>query len=86
MTKGTIILDGEKPASNARETHISEKKKKEIEKLKELFNEYNTIVLVDLTGLPSPQLQVMRKKIQKYAKIRVSKKRLIKKRKAFTEK
>ncbi len=77
MSTKTIILDKEE--SHFKKAHISEKKKEEVTKLVKLFNEYDTIALVDLTGLPSPQLQTMRKKIEKYAVIRVSKKRLIKK-------
>ena len=65
----------EKP-SPKREAHVSDEKKKEVAELKKLFTEYNTIALVDLTNLPSPQLQIMRKKLDG-SLIKVSKKRLI---------
>ncbi len=57
--------------------HVSDKKKKEVEVLKELMNKYKVVGIIDLTGMPSPQLQKMRKKL-KDALIRVTKKRLIK--------
>ena len=66
--------------STIRKTHVSEVKHKEVETLRSLFSEYDTIALVDLTSLPSPQLQIMRSKLKKdNVVVRVTKKRLIKK-------
>lgn len=63
-----------------RKAHVSEFKKNEVNLLKKLFNDYETIALVDLTGLPSPQLQMMRSKLKRDSiLIRVTKKRLIRK-------
>ena len=60
-----------------RKTHVSDKKKKEVNQLKELMNKYKVVGIIDLTGMPSPQLQKMRKKL-KDSLIKVTKKRLIK--------
>ena len=59
-----------------RKIEPSEKKKKEVGLIKELLSKYKTVGLLDLTNLPSPQLQSMRKKL-KDTEIRVTKKRLI---------
>lgn len=56
--------------------HVSEAKKKEVEVLKELLLKYKVIGIIDLTGLPSAQMQKMRGQL-KNVLIRVSKKRLI---------
>ncbi len=55
---------------------ISEVKKKEVALVKDLISKYRTIGILDLTNLPSPQLQDARKKID--VNIRVTKKRLLK--------
>jgi len=57
--------------------HVSESKKREVEIIKELMNKYKVVGIIDLTGMPSPQLQKMRKKL-KDSLIRITKKRLIK--------
>src|SRR3989344_5183578 len=57
--------------------HVSERKKKEVIKLKRLIKDYPVIGLVDITSLPSPQLQKMRKNLKDDMTIYVSKKRLI---------
>lgn len=57
--------------------HVSEKKKKEVIRLNKLLKEYPVVGLVDITGLPSPQLQRMRKSLKDSMLIYVSKKRLI---------
>jgi large subunit ribosomal protein L10 len=62
-----------------RRAHVSEEKKQEVESLKKLLNEYETIVLVNLIDLPSNELQVVRKKLRDSSVIKVSKKRLVKK-------
>ena len=55
---------------------VSETKKKEVELVKSLLSKYKTIGILDLTNLPSPQLQDARKKLD--VEIRVTKKRLLK--------
>ena len=55
---------------------VSETKKKEVEHVKSLLSKYKTIGILDLTNLPSPQLQDARKKLD--VEIRVTKKRLLK--------
>ena len=56
--------------------HISEKKKIELKKLKELISKNSVIGVLDVTNLPSAQFQQMRKKLSN-VEIRTSKKRLI---------
>lgn len=58
--------------------HVSEAKKKEVSNLEEAMKKYNVIALVDLTNLPSAQLQQIRAKLRDKLLIKVSKKRLIK--------
>jgi len=58
--------------------HVSQKKKDEVNLINKLLKEYKTIGLIDLTGLPSPQLQTIRKKLKKSLLLRTTKKRLIK--------
>ena len=57
-------------------SEVSEFKKKEVALVKDLISKYRTIGILDLTNLPSPQLQDARKKID--VNIRVTKKRLLK--------
>ena len=57
---------------------INEAKRKQVEKLKELFRKYPVIGVADLTSLPSRQLQSIRKKLKKELLIRNFKKRFIK--------
>src|SRR3989344_2005581 len=56
---------------------INEAKRKQVEKLKELFRKYPVIGVADLTSLPSRQLQSIRKKLKKELLIRNFKKRFI---------
>ncbi|MEK6835765.1 MAG: 50S ribosomal protein L10 [Nanoarchaeota archaeon] len=57
--------------------HVSEKKKKELQYIKELLTQYDVIGIADLTNLPSPQLQKLKKKLENKLKIKITKKRLI---------
>src|SRR3989344_4955754 len=59
-----------------KEVHPSENKIKEVALLKDVLARYKTVAIIDLTNLPSPQLQKMRKKL-KDSLIRVTKKRLL---------
>ena len=59
-----------------KETHVSGKKKEEVNQLKDLMKKYKVVGIIDLTGMPSPQLQRMRKRL-KDSLIKVTKKRLI---------
>ena len=45
-----------------KQVHVSNKKKEEVNQLKELMKKYKVVGIIDLTGMPSPQLQRMRKK------------------------
>ena len=57
---------------------INEKKKKEVEILKELLKSNKVIGIADLTNLPSKQLQSIRSKLKKELTIRNFKRRLVK--------
>jgi len=57
--------------------HVSDKKKKEVKEIINLFKKYKTISLGDLTSLPSKQLQAIRDRLKKDLFIKTSKKRLI---------
>jgi len=57
---------------------VSEEKKKEMEKIKELIKKYTVIGLMDLYKMPSRQLQAIRKSMRDNALIKMCKKRLIK--------
>lgn len=57
---------------------IPEWKIREVEYLKELISKYKVIGIADLTGLPSAQLQQIRKKLRGKAVLRVSKNTLMK--------
>ena len=57
---------------------IAENKRKEVETLKRLFKEYHSFAIINLSDLPSSQLQLTRQKLKGETVIRVSKKRLIK--------
>lgn len=59
-------------------THVSQKKKKEVEVLKKLLQTEGNIGLIDLTSLPSAQFQKIKHKLRKDAQIRVTKKSLLK--------
>jgi large subunit ribosomal protein L10 len=57
---------------------VSERKKKELEDLKKLVNEYSVIALIDLYKLPSGQLHSIKKDLRKQAIIRMFKKNIVK--------
>ena len=57
--------------------HVSESKKQELSTLKHLMQEYSKIGIIDLTSLPSAQLQSLRSKLKDKFLIRVTKKSLI---------
>lgn len=57
---------------------IPEWKIKEVEYLKELISKYKVIGIADLTGLPSAQLQQIRKRLRGKAVLRVTKNTLMK--------
>ena len=54
-----------------------ELKARELEEVKDLLRKYSTISIADLTSLPSPTLQKLRKKLQDKIFIKVTKKSLI---------
>lgn len=56
---------------------IAEYKKKLVSDLKDLMNKYSVVAVVDMQNLPSPQLQVIRKKLRSSAHMLMAKKRLI---------
>lgn len=58
--------------------HVSEAKKKEVERLVKLLKEAKNIGIVDLTSLPSAQFQKLKSKLKDKLAITVSKKSLIK--------
>ena len=58
--------------------HVSVKKKKEVEELKKLIKKYKVFGIIDLTNLPSAQMQSLRAKLKNSLLIRTSKKRLFK--------
>ncbi len=59
-------------------THVSEYKKKELEDVKKLLTSYPTIGIIDITDLPSMQLQKIRSKLRNTLLIKTTKKRLLK--------
>jgi len=61
-----------------KQAHVSEKKKIELETLKKLLTEKKIIGIIDITNLPSPQLQKLRNKLKEDLIIRITKKNLIK--------
>ena len=58
--------------------HVSEKKKKELILIKGLIEEYPVTGIMDMTNLPSVQLQKLRAKLRDILLVRLTKKRLIK--------
>ncbi|MEM5834928.1 MAG: 50S ribosomal protein L10 [Candidatus Aenigmatarchaeota archaeon] len=58
---------------------VREEKIRLVEELKNLLENYKTICLIDITKLPSKQLQEIRKKIRSEALIKIVKKNLLKK-------
>jgi len=63
---------------NKHKAHVSEKKKIEVNYLKELLQKNKVVLIADLTSLPAAQLQSIKTKLKKDLKIRVTKKRLLK--------
>ena len=59
------------------EPHISEAKKKEIQTMIKLIDEYPIVGIVNMENLPAKQLQIMREKLRETVLIRMSKVRLI---------
>lgn len=56
---------------------VSEKKKVEVARMKELIEKYPVVGILDFFKLPSKQLQSMRKSLRNVALIKMSKKRLM---------
>lgn len=63
----------EKPAP-----HITEKKKKQVEKVEKLLKEYPVIGVADMTNLPCAQLQMIKRKLKDHLEVYMTKKRLMK--------
>ncbi len=60
-----------------KEREIPEWKKRVVAELEELFRKYPVVGIADLTGMPTAQLQQIRKKFRKQIYFKVAKKRLI---------
>jgi len=60
-----------------KEREIPEWKKRVVAELEELFRKYPVVGIADLTGMPTKQLQLIRKKFRKQVVFKVAKKRLI---------
>ena len=58
--------------------HISEAKKTELVKIKQMLNSADKIGVIDLTSLPSAQFQKIKSKLKDKFTIRVTKKSLLK--------
>ncbi len=56
---------------------VPEWKKKQVAELAEMFKKYQVIGIADLTGMPTKQLQLIRKKFRKEIVFKVAKKNLI---------
>lgn len=56
--------------------HVSESKKKIIKEIKDLAKKYNTIMILDIAGMPSSQFQKLRKKLKNEVIMKVIKKKL----------
>ncbi len=56
---------------------IQQKKLKEVEEIKNLASKYSVLGLVDMTNLPSLQLQRMRQQLRDTLFLKMAKKRLI---------
>ena len=59
------------------EEEIPEWKKRVVAELAELFRKYPVVGIADLTGMPTAQLQKIRKKFRRHVYFKVAKKRLI---------
>ncbi len=62
---------------NTPKAHVSEAKKKNVEKLAKLINENRTILVSSIKGLPASQFQEIKKKLKKDADIQIMKKSTI---------
>ncbi len=60
-----------------RERRIPEWKRRVVEELVDLFKKYPVVGIADLTGMPTKQLQLIRKKFRKQIVFKVAKKNLI---------
>ena len=60
-----------------KDREIPEWKKRVVAELEELFTKYPVVGIADLTGMPTKQLQLIRKKFRKQVYFKVAKKRLI---------
>ena len=58
--------------------HVSQAKKQELKEIEKLLQEYPNFGIIDITNLPSFQLQKIRSKLKDILKVRTSKKRIIK--------
>ncbi len=58
--------------------HVSENKKEEVKDITNLINKHSIFGIVDITNLPSSQLQTLRAKLKDNLLIKTTKKRLIK--------
>ncbi len=58
------------------QARVANKKKDEVAKLTSLIQEYPIVGVVDITSLPSAQLQAIRKRLKKDMLLRITKKRL----------
>ncbi len=58
--------------------HVSEGKVKEVEAIRELFDKYRVVAIIDMENLPALQLQKMKSQLKDKIIIKISKKRLMK--------
>jgi len=58
--------------------HVSQAKKNEVESIRELFDKYKIVAIIDMENLPALQLQRMKSKLKDKIVLKLSKKRLIK--------
>jgi len=58
--------------------HVSELKKKEVESIKELFDKYKVVAIINMENLPALQLQRMKSQLKDKIVLKMTKKRLIK--------
>ena len=63
---------------NSHKPHISQYKKNEVNRVKNLLQKYKIIAIADMTNMPSVQLQKLRSSIKDSVLITMSKARLIK--------
>lgn len=58
--------------------HVSQVKKNEVESIRELFDKYKVVAIIDMENLPALQLQRMKFQLKDKIVLKLSKKRLIK--------